>query len=115
MIKIALKHWIYDYCINVAFDNIQKNFIIKTLPSLKVGEYYKKIGFKVTNSDIDYMEAFHCRISRHSSKETVGFYCKGLKQYRKKILISDFGYSEFDVSNVGFFEIYRCYINETIP
>lgn len=42
MIKIALKHWIYERCIDMLFDNIARNFkVIRT--KIKVGDYYRRL------------------------------------------------------------------------
>ena len=44
MIKIALKHYIYDYCISLLFAGIEKNFKpINT--KFKVGDYFSIIEF----------------------------------------------------------------------
>jgi hypothetical protein len=49
MIKIALKHYIYDYCISLLFDNIKKNFDTSKnfkknyLKNFKIGDTFKLI------------------------------------------------------------------------
>jgi len=43
MIKIALKHWIYEVCIEQLFDGISRNFIIpkNMLRTFQIGEQYE--------------------------------------------------------------------------
>ena len=44
MIKVALKHWIYELCIEQIFENIKNNFVIKLNPyQFKKGEIYTYI------------------------------------------------------------------------
>jgi hypothetical protein len=44
MIKIALKHWIYDYCIKLLFEKISLNFnTFNIKQKFKVGEKYRII------------------------------------------------------------------------
>lgn len=49
MIKIALKHWIYEKCINVLFDGIKKNFNLSRNYPVRVGEFYSTIIIKFDN------------------------------------------------------------------
>jgi len=41
MIKVAIKHFIYEKCINVLFNAIAINFCKKPLPQLVAGNFYK--------------------------------------------------------------------------
>lgn len=43
MIKIVLKHWIYEKCINVLFNTIDRNFNTPTSSRVKIGKCYSKI------------------------------------------------------------------------
>jgi hypothetical protein len=44
VIKVALKHWIYDYCINILFNHIKNNFSTFNIKQkFKVGEKYRII------------------------------------------------------------------------
>jgi hypothetical protein len=46
MIKIALKHWIYDYCINLIFKGIASNFTTFNIKSIKKGDWFRIIEDK---------------------------------------------------------------------
>jgi len=50
MIKIALKHLIYEICIERVFSAIRKNFRKK--PELSVGAYYNMIRYKNREGEI---------------------------------------------------------------
>lgn len=53
MIDIALKHFIYEACINTLFNGIRKNFFLpsKALPDFKVGQTYQYLtSISSTNS-----------------------------------------------------------------
>jgi len=89
MIKIALKHFIYDACINVLFSSIEKNFvsISRDLFSAKRGDKFKRI---TAYGDIDmgdgrrknYYNFIDCVIisaTKHSL-DFSGYYVEGEKQ-----------------------------------
>jgi hypothetical protein len=44
MLKTALKHFIYDICIDVAFRNVIKNFKSKDSSILKVGDFFRMVS-----------------------------------------------------------------------
>ena len=51
MIKTALKHWIYELCINQIFNAINSNFT--TVPKklqLKIGETYSEIWYRTSRN-----------------------------------------------------------------
>jgi len=110
MIKTALKHWIYDYCINVAFDNIQNNFMVNNNKNkvLELGNYYKTLGFTVTNVGCDYIEFLHCNIT-DLLHDTVGFWCTNVEEYKdgKHMFSSD--------GKQMFFRMYQKYLVKVVP
>jgi len=62
MIKIALKHWIYEQCVNVLFDNIYNNFKVNALVrQLKLGEHYSSI---YTRFGSEYYNFRNCTVRR---------------------------------------------------
>jgi len=52
MIKIALKHFIYEICIDMVFNNISKNFKIPKKIIWKVGDMYECIATRPNERDI---------------------------------------------------------------
>jgi hypothetical protein len=48
MIKVALKHWIYERCLDVLFERIQSNFIgfVVNVNNLKIGDSLELIEDK---------------------------------------------------------------------
>jgi hypothetical protein len=45
IIKVAIKQFIYESCIDVLFDNIQTNFFLSATDEVpKVGDFYKRIS-----------------------------------------------------------------------
>jgi hypothetical protein len=62
MIKVALKHYIYDYCIGLIFDNISSNFINYD-NKIKVGDRFEYIK---TNpwGDFDEITSYDCIITK---------------------------------------------------
>jgi hypothetical protein len=67
MIKVALKHYIYDYCIDLIFKGISSNFIgFSYNKNLKVGDRYSLI---VERSGITGVEWYHydCAKSFHTN------------------------------------------------
>jgi hypothetical protein len=43
MIKVAIKHWIYDYCINLIFEGISSNFRVFNMKNIKIGDRFDVI------------------------------------------------------------------------
>lgn len=43
MIKVAIKHYIYDYCIDLVFSGIKNNFMKIPIEKIKVGDKYQLI------------------------------------------------------------------------
>jgi hypothetical protein len=45
MIKTAIKHWIYDYCIDLVFKEIKSNFFINcfNMKNIKIGDRFELI------------------------------------------------------------------------
>lgn len=74
MIKIALKHWIYEICIDRIFSNIQKNFIPpnpKTCiidNNIKNGDMFRKI---IVSYDWRSCVYYHAVVT-YKAKGTVG-------------------------------------------
>lgn len=62
MIKIALKHFIYEKCINVLFRNITKNFVHPKLGDVRVGAKFRWINYRYDSSDIDSITLYNCEI-----------------------------------------------------
>lgn len=46
MIRTFLKHQIYDFCLSVCFDRLEKNLNIPRMKIPEVGEYYMRIHDK---------------------------------------------------------------------
>jgi len=68
MIKIALKHLVYEICIEQLFSMINKNFK-PNISGWKVGDSFKQITLK-QNEPIDHsMRIYHDAIIRHIDKE----------------------------------------------
>jgi len=112
MIKVALKHWIYDYCINVAFTNIQNNFMINNNKNkvLKLGNYYRTLGFTVSDlRTYNYVNFFHCHIIS-LDMDTVGFYCTKRELYLNGDFVRSHGCDEHQ----AFYRMYRSYLVEVI-
>jgi hypothetical protein len=61
MIKVALKHWIYDYCINLLFDTIKINFSVSSVSidkrNIKIGDNFRSIE---VYSDIKKYRYIYC-------------------------------------------------------
>jgi len=57
MIKLALKHLIYELCIEQLFNGIRKNFIIYPPTKYKIGEKYGLIEFRITSSNYHIIHA----------------------------------------------------------
>jgi hypothetical protein len=69
MIKIALKHWIYDYCIKMIFNNIQKNFNIYGNKKFKIGSRFKRIEAETGFCDrIEHIIIRNCKVSHYNCK-----------------------------------------------
>ena len=66
MLKTAIKHYIYELCINIFFDNIEKNFVLlnkkQSINSkrnqIKVGDYYKSI-YEIDVFEEDFYRHFY--------------------------------------------------------
>lgn len=96
MIKIALKHYIYDYCISLLFDSIEKNFKpINT--KIKVEDYFSIIEDKSCR-------CYGCVITKVSSM-MLQFKCKTYDWLydNGEVFISESG----TVLNIYFSEIVR--------
>jgi ADP-dependent phosphofructokinase/glucokinase len=70
MIKIALKHWIYDYCIDMIFNNIGKNFDICKNKKFKIGSRFKciKISAREFYNKIKHIHIRTCKASLYNCK-----------------------------------------------
>ncbi len=87
MIKLALKHWIFDRCIDVIFDNVTNNFS----PRIKCGfELYRGNLF----TKMVCWEGNHTRHILHDGEisyvygNTVHIFYQGRDTYQKGILQS---------------------------
>lgn len=56
MIKIALKHFIYEKCINVLFDGILNNFSASKNGEFKVGDRFHSIQVKFESTRVNLSE-----------------------------------------------------------
>lgn len=72
MIRVALKHWIYEICINKFFEGIYKNFDVCdiTLQSYKVGQYIHHLQIKADETDYIY-DLYKCKIVYKKGKKAV--------------------------------------------
>ena len=59
MIKIALKHFIYEKCINVIFNAIKRNFMNAPIPEFSKGGSYKHL---VMHSMASNTHLYNCKI-----------------------------------------------------
>ena len=50
MIKVALKHWIYEKCIDLLFDNITRNFVHPH--EFVPGAYFDTMVYKSRDGDV---------------------------------------------------------------
>ena len=65
MIKLALKHFIYDKCLEVFFENIIQNFssIDTLISSMKVGNRYRRIKINTPDhTKLTHMYLYECKI-----------------------------------------------------
>jgi len=46
VLKVFLKHKLYEYCINLIFDSFTKNFTQPNIEGIKVGDRFKEIIVK---------------------------------------------------------------------
>jgi hypothetical protein len=74
MIKVALKHWIYDYCIDLIFDNIFKNFTFFDISKIKVKDKFKLIETECSGA---IFKCYNCTIQRINS----GVICYSCERY----------------------------------
>jgi len=51
MIKVALKHWIYEVCIEQLFSGITKNFNIGNFLRFKKGDHFEYIYFRFSETN----------------------------------------------------------------
>lgn len=75
MIRIALKHWIYELCIDKFFERIYKNFSIfdKSLQNYKIGQYIPHL--QITREDNVPIDLYKCRVVyRNGNKEVLECY-----------------------------------------
>ena len=65
MIKIALKHWIYEMCIDVLFKNIGNNFLLgHEQNEFKVGDKFEYIFLKPNGFSQVASRMYNCTILR---------------------------------------------------
>jgi hypothetical protein len=64
MIKIALKHWIYEQCISVLFEEFHKNLIlgnyVEKIDEIKIGDKFRIIKEILLNRIDEY---YYCTIT----------------------------------------------------
>ena len=66
MLKLALKHFILEGCINVLFNNISNNFVSKA--KFNVGDVLRRITLFYWDDDITYVTYLHnVKILSHSN------------------------------------------------
>lgn len=59
MIKLALKHWLCEYCIDVAFDNISRNFYVPQGEGKYVGNRFLFLDVRQDDGGIrTFMDVF---------------------------------------------------------
>jgi len=74
MIKVFLKHFIYEMCIDRIFDGIYKNFDIcnKKLGDFKDGQYIPHLHINVADSPP--IDLYKCKVVYNTDDKTV-LYC----------------------------------------
>jgi hypothetical protein len=115
MIKIALKHWIYDYCIDLVFKEIKSNFFINCLnmKNIKIGDRFGVIekDITITNKSFDLNAGvykrlfFDCIIKNVRITKTgleIIFYYEHLNLYDK----------DYNILHQYTNWTHRCFINE---
>ena len=74
MIKVVLKHWVYERCIDIVFNKIRDNFqpISVMLDQLVVGEWYRNIAVSfVLEDDTETTTVYYtnCKIEALDSEQ----------------------------------------------
>lgn len=83
MIKLALKHWIYEHCIDVLFGNIRKNFIPAKLNkkfNFRIGKFYHAIEVNRRHTTGGFTRYYNCHIL-DVLQGTVCFTYSGFDEY----------------------------------
>jgi len=89
IIKTAIKHTIYEFCINIFFDNIVKNFPKKSKRVPEIGERFVKVIDKVNGESY-----FKCTII---DPKTMDYYDEMEEHEKKDVLMAMyFKWSEFE-------------------
>ena len=63
MIKIALKHWIYEKCINAFFEKVNKNFLLSHNPNdFRLGDRFEYITVVFITDGRTVLKMYNCTI-----------------------------------------------------
>ena len=70
MIKVFIKHHIYERCINVLFNTISRNFVRPKPDRFKIGEFWRQIEYYYSNKQ--YPIYYHnCTILEQRTTTTI--------------------------------------------
>jgi len=111
MFKIAVKHFLYDFCIDLIFKSIKANFNNNTSNKFpKVGEYYSRVSHKY--DDENYRNCIVKGVEKRINKSNENYYLIHIKyEYTSGKIFNDDEWAE-DKLNEYFDEEFEKELNE---
>lgn len=103
MIKVVLKHFIYEKCLNVLFDGILNNFLVSENKEFNIGDCFKYIQTRGFDKPIIF---YNCTIINTLQRSLLIEYAMGDSTIDTDINNKDYGKAVNWLVNIDYIEAY---------